>query len=237
MNRKGDPIEKDPLRDTQAELSRKTEALSKSQQENDDLKRKLEERDIDMPEEMTEEELDDLADTDPRAYREYVDKMAKATSRKETLDVQRQEHVTRTMHTNLQTVIKELWQVDLDLSKPYEQQTVEAQRLIDTGKLQKFDDYIMANYKPNSEGIFTVDQLRGAQKALFFDDMVAMDREKTRGTVVGDMKKASSQASILDKDPGESQRIKGVDEYSQAEIDKMSPAQLDEILKAEGVRI
>jgi len=143
----------------------------------------------------------------------------------------------KSMNANLGTVIKELWNVDVDLNKSYEDQSPAAQALIDTGKLKDFDNYVVQNFKPDNNGVYSTGQLRDAQKALFFDEMVAIDRTKTRDTVVGDMQRASKQTSVLDTKPGESSRPKEIDDYTQAEIDKMSPAELDALLKEEGVRI
>ena len=192
LDKNGNAITRDPLKDTQAELSRKSAQLAERERELAEAKRALEEKDIEAVEELSEEELDELADTDPRAYRDYVDRKVRADHQKERLESDRKDNAIKSMNANLGTVIKDLWNVDVDLNKSYD-----------------------------NNGVYSTGQLRDAQKALFFDEMVAIDRTKTRDTVVGDMQRASKQTSVLDTKPGESSRPKGIDDYTQAEIEKM----------------
>jgi hypothetical protein len=223
----GEALLEKRLKDTQAFATR-------AAQEAAELKRKIakfeaEQRraSIERPEKLTPEQEKELAETDFEAYKDYLEGHRVADEKESELEAELQQARVSITRDNLHAAIKDTFGVEIDVDRPVESWHPDAQGLVKDGKLEALDQYIVNNLRPNEDGVYSRDQISGAVKALFFDELTAVDRTNTRVSVLNDMERAARQSNPMDTVPGESGKAtKGLDDLTQEELNALSPEEI-----------
>jgi len=253
LDKNGNPITGDPLKDTQAELTR-------AKQENAELKRrqlefeqKLSQLDKDRIEtikpqkELTDEELEDLAVVDPKAYGKYLvdqerykHQVEQLQRREEQLTYQKQLEVQNQIKTSVSSLIQK------GLGFNPETDSDKAKELVGTKEYQEWDAFVSSNLRFDDRGMpvpVDTNLLEMSFNHFFREKIGQTNQTKSRqqgyNEAIQSVKKASTQGSVLDRQPtppaeDNSKRILSL---NQDDIDSMSPDELDSALKEYGIEV
>ncbi|MBC8458853.1 MAG: hypothetical protein H8D67_12740 [Deltaproteobacteria bacterium] len=221
----------DPLKDTQS-------ALTRSQQENADLKKQLRENRAKLRkaqagsfEELSENELTDLKYDDPDAYVEYQINKNKHEQSVES-DKQSVEQERAESQFDEITGFAKDQGIDVDNKK-------DLKDFFGSDKFRQLDKFVMNNLKPNADGLFSSDQMSRAYKMLFADELIekSVADAKLKGSIeavdnITKLQKNGGGGSDLDRIKKTStDKPKSASELNQDDIDAMGDAELDQYEK------
>jgi len=236
--------EKEIKADTDPKEVKRVEDLrrltTKAQQEAAELRRKLQEVNNQLAEskknsfqKLDDEEKDELKETDPDAYIEYVREEEKHENEIKAAETEQLEKLTEIQSGEVSNFILDRFGLEFDLSIPYDKQKDEIKALVDSGKLNKIDEYLDNNVK-SQNGVYTASQMDDAYTVVFKDEIIADSKKNVREEVLGDIEKAAGGGSVLDKIPsdGASTRTgkKDPNDLNQEDIENLSEAECDQIL-------
>ena len=251
INKHGEKITGDPLKDTKA-------ALTRSQQEIAELKKQLRENELKSRErsvegfkKLSESELQDLKVDDPDGYIEYVlaekaheqnlsdldsfkkeSEEAEKKASEELLSAQQVEATTE-MRNNIVDFIS-------DITGKTSEESLELLSNRDSNEyklIQEMDQFVVENLTPQKivgdMPVYNARQLKMAYNAIKMDDIVSGARKSAREEVVNAIDNASKGGSHFDRLPSDNSGNKGktIDQYSQDEINAMTYDQLVQLEK------
>ena len=229
VNKNGEPITHDPLKDTQAELTRTKQELKELQQQLLDLKKKAEIPEI---EPLTEEELKELKETDPDAYVEYVLQQNKREQKAQEFQRSEEELFYNEQLESLHHFLNEVGVNPNDKS--------ELDKFIET-KFKKVDEYLTENIIPRGlYNTYTPNQIRDAWRIVYGDEPKKSNDQTNnllsdiqRKNKERAMNKANSNISLnnIPPDGKEQKPIIKLENLKPEEIDMLTPDQINEILK------
>jgi len=253
LDKNGNPITGDPLKDTQAELTRSKQEIAELKRRQLEYEQKLAQLDKDQLEaikpqkELTEEELDDLAVVDPKAYGQYLlnqerykNQVAQLQQREEQLAYQRQAEVQSTLRSNVSSIIQQ------GLSFNPETESEKARELAQTPEYQAWDTFVSNNMRFDNRGLpvpMDKEFLEMSFNHFFRNKIGQADQSKSKqqGYVeaIRNVQKAATNGSPFDRQPTQPQdnpgkRFLTVD---QDDIDSMTPDELDSALKEFGIEV
>jgi len=213
---------------------------TKSKQETAELRRELQETKSKLKtqvesdfEELDDEQLESLRETDPDAYIEYQESKKEHEQKVKDSETQLLEDTMRLQASEASDFIAERFKVKFDMSIPPDKQPDEIKKIIaKDGPLMQIDEYLKTNVIPK-DGVYTAKQMNDAYKVLFHDQLMSDARKGIREQTLNDIEKASITGSVMDKSSsGGGGRTKpiNVDELTQEQINNMSEAELDRAL-------
>lgn len=253
LDKNGNPITSDPLKDTQAELTRSKQEIAELKRRQIEYEQKLAQLDKDKLEaikpqkELTEDELDDLAVVDPKAYGQYLlnqerykNQVAQLQQREEQLAYQRQIEVQSTLRTNVSSIIQQ------GLSFNPETEPEKAKELVKSPEYQAWDTFVSNNMRFDNRGLpIPIDKefLEMSFNHFFRNKLRQADQSKSKqqGYVeaIRNVQKAATNGSQFDRQPTQPQDNQGkrLLTVNQDDIDNMTPDELDSALKEYGIEV
>lgn len=228
-------------------------ALTKTQQENAELKRRLEDLEreqklqkLDKPgfKKLTAEEQEALKYEDPDAYVQYrLDEKEQKDNEQERHSLQqqteqaRENYVAQQNVSNLLSVAIEATGVDYDPNSDKEP----PQELVDflqSDTLKKVDQLVVSDFRPDKDGVFSRDQIKRAYQLVTRDEDIAKAQAKGGINTVESIKKAANGTPALNRAPkgAKANTVKKLEDYTQQEIEQMGESELMKLeIEEEGV--
>jgi hypothetical protein len=253
LDKNGNPITSDPLKDTQAELTRSKQEIAELKRRQLEYEQKIAKLDKDQLEtikpekELTEEELEDLSVIDPKAYGKYLinqerykNQIVQFQKREEQLAYQHQVEIQSTLRTNVGSIIKE------GLGFNPETESEKTNELVKSPEYQVWDTFVSNNMKFDNRGLpvpMDKDFLEMSFNHFFRNKIGQVDKSKSKqqGYVeaIRNVQKASTNGSPFDRQPTQTQDNPGkrLLTVNQDDIDSMTPGELDSALKSFGIEV
>ena len=227
VNKNGEPIEGDPLKDTKAWATKLAEENKKLKAELEERRRKELSHGLEDFEVLTDEEFAELADEDPVAARDYM--------RRETVYNQRHEQIKQLDDQKARAAQDEIYNRTVanvtDFASKIGIKQQDFDKFVDSPEFIGLTKYVAENFKPGDNGVYSADQLLRAHKYLNYEKEVAKAIATGRSRAVNDIVNAQRTGSRLDRMPGggtiDSTRPRKLEQLSQDEILRMSDAQLN----------
>jgi len=229
LNKNGEPIEGDPLKDTKAWATKLAEENKRLKAELEDRRRKDLTSGFEDFEILTDDEFEMLSEEDPVAARDYV--------RRETEYNRRQGEIKQLDQARAASVQDEVYNRTVANVAVFAQKIgvneTELNKFIESPDFLHLTQYVAKNFRPADNGVFSPDQLMDAYKYLNYEKALAKARTSGRQVAINDIIKASGTGSRLEKiqsDGGNTTRPRKLENLTQDEILKMSEAQLNAYL-------
>lgn len=230
VNKNGEPVAGDPLKDTKAWATKLAEENKKLKAELEERHRKELTQGLEDFEILTDEEFAELADEDPVAARDYM--------RRETVYNQRHEQIKQLDDQKARAAQDEIYNRTVanvtDFASKIGVKQQDFDKFIESTDFINLTKYVAENFRPMDNGVYSSDQLLRAHKYLNYEKEMAQAMAKGRSKAVNDIVNAQRTGSRLDRMPGsgnsDSTRPRKLEQLSQDEILRMSDAQLNAYL-------
>jgi len=229
-----DKITHDPLKDTKRKLT-------KVQQENAELRKKIreaEKKEIERkkpaePPKYTKEELEDLKETDPDEWRRVVNEIETYESRKAEYEREQQDFDQSTQQERLIEIQSRqldnlldfagMMEVKVDKTKPLDEQTEDVKKFFGSPEMKAVDEYLKENQhlRDKETGVFTAKTIRMVFRDLHFDKLVVPHRKKAYNQAVNNIKNAGKGSKL--------QGSKEADQKGRKKIEDLKPDEIDEL--------
>lgn len=246
----GDEKAGDPLKDTQRAFHSERKARLKAEQELAEARKQL--REATAPKEpvkLTEEEVEDLKDTDPDAYFEYLENHNQFKRQKEDYEQKVQTEVEAEKNLALAQAYeatvdsfmqfaREAKGLSVAPGKKWAEQPEELRNYYDSPEFQKIIEAVEKNPKRyyEEDGSISFDTLRMVYRDLFFEDIAKGERINGRNEATNTIRRAAQGGSKLGMVPKEtagkgSTAGKAFDKLSYEEIQDLSPEEVSRYLE------